>query len=322
VPAHSSNTYVERAGLQVGVPLAELVESEVAGVTGVGADRIWAGLAGLVADFGGRNAELLATRASLQAAIDHWHRSRRDQPHDHDAYRAMLEEIGYLVPEGPPFEIETSGVDPELASLPGPQLVVPVTNARYALNAANARWGSLYDALYGTDALGDRPPAGPYDPVRGERVIAWARAFLDRAVPLAGGSHADATGYQVLDRELVATLGGGATARLADPSQLAGYAGDPQRPANLLFRNNGLHIELVVDPSHTVGAGDAAGIADVVLEAAVTTIIDCEDSVAAVDAADKALAYRNWLGLMTGALTEQVTKDGETLTRSLAADRT
>ncbi len=309
--------YVERSGLQVGAPLATFVEDEVVPGSEVTADQIWDGLAAIVADFGPRNAELLQIRADMQAAIDRWHRDRRDGersvPVTMAEYRAFLEELGYLVPEGPDFTITTSGVDPEMASVPGPQLVVPIMNARYALNAANARWGSLYDALYGTDALGDTAAPGPYDPARGERVIAWARAFLDDVAPLASGSHAEVDSYQIVD--------GALTPALADPAQLAGWQGEPAEPTAVLLVNNGLHIEIQVDPDHAIGSTDRAGVSDVIMESAMTAIMDCEDSVAAVDAEDKSLAYRNWLGLNRGDLTEEVTKGDDTFTRSLAEDR-
>ena len=309
----ADSDYIEIEGLAVGAPLHELVQNEALPGTGVDPDRFWAGLAGLIADFAPRNRELLERREELQAAIDGWHKARRGQAHDPAEYRAFLEEIGYLVPEGPDFSVSTANVDPELALTPGPQLVVPVMNARYALNAANARWGSLYDALYGTDALGDLPEPGPYDPARGDRVIAWARDFLDRVAPLAEGSHADVDEYRVEAGALVPAL--------ADPSQLAGWQGDPSQPAAVLLVNNGLHLEIQIDPEHSVGATDRAGVKDVVLESAVTTIMDCEDSVAAVDAEDKALAYHNWLGLMKGDLTEEVTKGDETFVRRMNSDR-
>ncbi len=313
---------VETNGLAVGRTLYDMVVNEALPGIGIDAERFFSGLAELAAEFGPRNVELLQARERFQSAIDGWHRERAGQPHDHEAYRAFLEELGYLVPEGPDFEIETENVDPEIASVPGPQLVVPVTNARYALNAANARWGSLYDALYGTDAMGDLPEPGPYDPVRGARVIAWARDFLDRVVPLAGGSHADATAYRVADGTLRVELEGGPTeVGLANPSCFGGHVGDGGRPTSVLVDHHGLGIEIVIDPDDAVGADDPAGVADLVLEAAVTAIIDCEDSVAAVDSEDKALAYRNWLGLMKGDLTEEVTKGDDTFVRRLSPDK-
>ncbi|MEM7337052.1 MAG: malate synthase G [Actinomycetota bacterium] len=314
-------THVPEAGLLVGRELHAFCTAEALPGSGVEPSTFWQGLADLVADFGPRNAELLEVRADLQRAIDDWHRARRGAPVDPVEYRAFLEEIGYLQPEGDPFEITTANVDAELSVVPGPQLVVPVTNARYALNAANARWGSLYDALYGTDALGDSAPPGPYDPARGDRVIARARAVLDDCVPLESGSHADVVGYRVVDGALQATMADDTTAGLAGGSALIGYQGDADAPSLMALEHNGLGIEIVIDPAHPVGAVDSAGVADVVLESALTSIIDCEDSVAAVDDEDKTLAYRNWLGLMAGTLTAPVTKGGETFTRSLAEDR-
>jgi malate synthase len=323
----TADNYADRSGLRVGVELVALIEDEALPATGIDPARFWDGLSALIHDLGPRNAELLETRATLQAAIDRWHRERVGQPHDPIAYRSFLEEIGYLVPAGPTFSIDTECTDPEITTVAGPQLVVPITNARYAINAANARWGSLYDALYGTDALGTSPPAGPYDPARGADVIAWVRAFLDEVTPLApidgvSISHRDTVAYVVSDGALVAELADGERASLADPSVFAGYTRDPGEPASILLEHNGLGIEIVIDRAHSIGSTDPAGVADVVLESAVTSIMDFEDSIAAVDSADKALAYHNWLGLATGTLTEQVTKDGRTFTRRLAPDRT
>ncbi len=303
---------VDREGLAVDAGLARFLEEAALPGTGVAADHFWSGFAGLLRDFTPRNRELLERRTALQAQIDDWHRARRGQPHDPDAARAFLEEIGYLEPEGADFEIDTDRIDPEIAEIAGPQLVVPITNARYALNAANARWGSLYDALYGTDALGDLPPSGGYDAARGARVIAWAKDFLDRAVPLAQGSHADVAGYRIVDGALEPAL--------ADPAQLVGYSGASEAPETIVLRRNGLHAMLVIDPSHPIGSDDKAHLADLRLESAISTIMDCEDSVAAVDGADKVLAYGNWLGLMRGDLTEAVAKGNATITRRLADD--
>ncbi len=320
--SHPSQQYVDQSGLRVEATLHRFCTEEAIPGSGVGPEAFWAGLADLVARFGPRNRELLEVRTGFQRRIDDWHQARAGQGHDPVAYRAFLEELGYLIPEGPDFTIDPVGTDPEIAEIPGAQLVVPVTNARYALNAANARWGSLYDALYGTDALGDLPPPGPYDPARGNRVIAWARAFLDDVVPLASGAHADATGYAVTDGALTVALADGSVTGLADPSLFAGHRGQGAEPEAVLLTHHGLGIEIAIDRTDPVGADDAAGVADVHLEAAVTTIVDCEDSVACVDGPDKALAYHNWLGLMAGTLTEEVTKDGSTFTRALAADRT
>ncbi|MEA3184167.1 MAG: malate synthase, partial [Ilumatobacteraceae bacterium] len=318
--------YVPRAELLVGAELVAVIESEALPSAGVDTQRFWQGLADLIHDFAPRNAELLAVRAELQTAIDHWHRQRAGTAHDAQAYRAFLEEIGYLVPPGPAFSIDTDNLDPEISSIPGPQLVVPVTNARYAVNAANARWGSLYDALYGTDALGDLPTPGPYDPARGARVIAWARSFLDAVTPLAdvegrARSHDDVTRYRIADGALVATHADGRSGGLADPAQLAGLTGTSDEPTSILLEQHGLGIEIIIDRAHPVGSTDAAGVADVVLESAVTAIMDFEDSIAAVDSADKAHAYHNWLGLAAGTLTEEVTKNGTTFTRRMASDR-
>jgi malate synthase len=303
----------DKNGLQVAAELVDFIEGAALPGTGIDAGTFWAGLSDLVHDLGPKNRALLQTRADMQAKIDSWHKERAGQPHDADAYTSFLREIGYLVPEGPAFEIDTKGVDPEIAQVPGPQLVVPITNARFALNAANARWGSLYDAYYGTDALGDLPQGKGYDADRGARVVAQAKAFLDDAVPLASGSHADVTGYAVVD--------GALTPALKDPAQFVGYRGDAAAPEAILLRNNGLHIEIRIDATHNIGKTDPAGVADVLLESAMSTIMDCEDSVAAVDAEDKVVAYGNWLGLMKGDLSETFEKGGQQVTREMHGDR-
>jgi malate synthase len=299
---HLDTERLDRAGLKVAAPLARFIEDKVLPGTKIEPDAFWAGAAGIFARFAPENAALLKTRDDLQAKIDAWHQARAGQPFDAKAYQAHLREIGYLVPEPAPFAVETDRVDAEIATMAGPQLVVPILNARFLLNAANARWGSLYDALYGTDALGDLPTGGGYDTARGARVIARAKAFLDEAVPLAEGSWA--------------AFAGGEPA-LADPAQLVGRSGD-----TMLFRHNGLHIEIVIDRDSAIGRGDPAGIADVRLESALTTICDLEDSVAAVDAEDKVAAYANWLGLLKGDLEARFQKGDETLTRALEPDRT
>jgi malate synthase len=307
---------VDRAGLAVAREMCDFIETRALPGTGITPDAFWDGLAGLVRDFGPRNAELLGIRDDLQKKIDDWHLRHRNQPHDHEAYKAFLYEIGYMRPEGDAFEIDTANVDPEIATVPGPQLVVPITNARYALNAANARWGSLYDGLYGTDAMGSTPPAGGYDRGRGARVVARVRVFLDEAFPLKGTSHADARRYHVHDGALLVD-----DMPLADPDKFIGYRGHPRAPDAVLLRNNNLHVELVFDRTHPIGARDQCGLADVRLESAISAIMDCEDSVACVDAADKVAAYANWLGLMQGDLTAEVRKGGKTITRALAPDR-
>ncbi|WP_336976296.1 malate synthase G [Brevundimonas nasdae] len=306
-------THEDRAGLKVAGELIALIEQDVLPGLGLDATAFWSGAAAIFERFAPENRALLERRDALQAQIDDWHRARRGQPYDVAASQGFLREIGYLVEEPTPFTIGTEGVDAEIARMAGPQLVVPVLNARFLLNAANARWGSLYDALYGTDALGDLPAGGGYDAARGARVVARAKAFLDEAAPLAESSHTDVEGWSVID--------GALSPALKDAGQFVGFTGEPGAPASILLVNNGLHIELVIDRSHPVGRTDAAGLADVVLESALSTIVDLEDSVAAVDAADKAEAYRNWLGLMRGDLSATFKKGGETLTRALEPDR-
>ncbi|MCF6431993.1 malate synthase G [Leisingera sp. MMG026] len=306
---------VEKQGIQVAPELAEFIEKQALPGTGVEAEAFWAGLAELVNGFGPENRALLAKREQMQAEIDAWHIANRDKPHDHEGYKAFLSKIGYLLPEGGDFEIETQNVDPEIALVPGSQLVVPITNARYALNAANARWGSLYDGFYGTDAMGTPAPKGGYDKGRGARVVARARVFLDEAFPIDGASHADVRRYYVQDGQLLVD-----DLPLAQPEKFAGYRGNPKAPEAVLLRNNGLHVELVFDRAHAIGARDQAGLADVRLESAMSAIMDCEDSVACVDAEDKVLAYSNWLGLMRGDLEAKLDKGGKTITRRLNPD--
>jgi malate synthase len=314
---------VEIGGLKIAKTLHDFANTEALPGTGVTPEAFWAAADAIIHDLAPKNAALLADRDALQAEIDAWHRERRGALLDLEAYKAFLKRIGYLVEEGPDFTVTTSGVDAEIATIAGPQLVVPVMNARYALNAANARWGSLYDALYGTDAVsedGGAERTGGYNPARGAKVIAWARAFLDKAAPLAAGSHADATRYTVKDGRLAIATAAGETG-LANPERFVGYNGPADAPTGILLKNHGLHAEIVVDKSHPIGKTDPAGVADLVLESAVTTIMDCEDSIAAVDAADKVLVYRNWLGLMKGDLSESFQKAGRTVERRLNPDR-
>lgn len=316
---------VSAGNLRVARVLYDFVNEEALPGTDIDPDSFWAGVDKVVTDLTPKNQDLLRRRDELQAQIDKWHRQRVIEPLDIDAYREFLTEIGYLLPEPADFTITTSGVDDEITTTAGPQLVVPVLNARFALNAANARWGSLYDALYGTDVISEDDGAekgASYNKVRGDKVIAYARKFLDEAVPLESGSWADATGLSVEDGRLkVATADG--SAGLADPDKFAGYTGELGSPSwSVLLVNHGLHIEILIDPESPIGKTDAAGIKDVILESAVTTIMDFEDSVAAVDADDKVLGYRNWLGLNKGDLSEDVDKDGKTFTRVLNQDRT
>ncbi|MPL74856.1 Malate synthase G [bioreactor metagenome] len=309
---------VEREGLQVAAELAAFVEKRALPGTGVEPARFWAGFSALLHELGPKNRALLDKREAIQSKIDDWHLHHRGKGHDAVAYRAFLEEIGYIVPEGEDFAIETAATDPEFASICGPQLVVPITNARYALNAANARWGSLYDALYGTDALGAAPVAKGYDPARGAQVIAWAKDFLDQSFPLVAGSWAAVTRLWIEDGGLFAETS--EETGLKDPAQFAGFAGEAGAPVSVVLKHNDLHVIVDIDPSHPIGKTDPAGICDVRMEAAISSIMDCEDSVACVDAEDKVLAYANWLGLMQGTLAEEVTKGTTTFTRALNPD--
>ncbi|MCC5957301.1 MAG: malate synthase G, partial [Natronohydrobacter sp.] len=306
---------IARADLKVDPRLADFVEGTMLPGTGITASTFWDGFSGLLRDLSPKNRALLDRRTALQGQIDDWHKARANQPLDREAYKAFLEEIGYLLPEVPAFQIDTANVDAEIATLAGPQLVVPITNARYALNAANARWGSLYDALYGTDAMGSQPPAGGYEQGRGARVVARVRVFLDAAFPLAGHSHADARLYHVKGGALLVD-----GKPLESPEKFAGYKGDPRAPDSVFLVNNGLHVELVFNRAHLIGGRDQAALADVRVESALSAIMDCEDSVACVDAEDKVTAYGNWLGLMKGDLTAELQKGGKTITRALSPD--
>ena len=307
---------IEKHGLQVDKILVDFIEGNALEGTGVNPGVFWAGLSDLAHDLGPKNRALLAERVEMQGKIDAWHRAHKAGGDTRDAYFGFLREIGYLLPEGNDFQIDTTNVDPEIAKTPGPQLVVPVTNARFALNAANARWGSLYDGFYGTDVMGSAAPKGAYDRGRGARVVARARVFLDETFPISGASHADVRRYHVHDGALLVD-----DLPLSDPSQFIGYQGHPKAPSALILRNNGLHVELVFDRTHPIGSRDQAGLADVVLESALSAIMDCEDSVACVDAEDKVGAYANWLGLMKGDLEETFEKGGQMMTRRLSADR-
>ena len=310
--------------LKIDAALHAFVEKEALPGTGIDPARFWSGLESIVAEFSPRNRELLAKRDELQSRIDAWWREHKGQAFDVVAHTTFLREIGYLV-DDPHFglTIDTANVDPEIAHIAGPQLVVPVSNARYALNAANARWVSLYDALYGTDAIAPVDPAARgYDAARGARVISYVRAFLDEIAPLTSGSHSDATRYAIENGQLRVSLSGSAgSVGLREPSRYVGWRGTPAQPTSVLLRNNGLHVELLIDRNHRVGRTDAAGVADVIVEAAITTIQDCEDSVAAVDAAEKVGVYRNWLGLMNGRLQASFAKGGGTVVRRLNEDR-
>ncbi|MCF4125724.1 malate synthase G [Methylobacterium sp. SyP6R] len=311
-------------GVSVARVLHDFVVEEALPGTGIAPEAFWNGLSALVRDLGPRNRALLETRDAIQARIDAYHRERVGKPVDEAAYKAFLTEIGYLLPDPGPVQVRTDNVDDEIATIAGPQLVVPTSNARYALNAANARWGSLYDALYGTDAVSEEGGAvrgGGYNRTRGARVVARARAFLDRTVPLAGGRHADVVTYAVEGGQLVGNMNTGDTIPLARPEAFAGYRGKATSPTALLLRHHGLHVEIALDRTHRIGRFDASGVADVLVESAVSTIMDLEDSVAAVDADDKVVVYRNWLGLMNGTLSAAVEKDGKRFERKLNPDR-
>ncbi|MBC3964956.1 malate synthase G [Pseudomonas simiae] len=316
--------HVQVGGLQVAKVLFDFVNNEAIPGTGITADQFWAGADKVIHDLAPKNKALLAKRDDFQTRIDTWHQTHAGQAHDPVAYKAFLQDIGYLLPEAADFQATTQNVDDEIARMAGPQLVVPVMNARFALNASNARWGSLYDALYGTDAISEADGAEKgqgYNKVRGDKVIAFARAFLDEAAPLSAGSHVDSTGYKIVDGKLIVSLKGGSNSGLRDDAQLIGFQGPAAQPIAILLKHNGLHFEIQIDASTPVGQTDAAGIKDVLMEAALTTIMDCEDSVAAVDADDKVVIYRNWLGLMKGDLAEEVAKGGKTFTRTMNADR-
>lgn len=315
-------TRIEHSGLKIAKPIYDLVTDRICPQVGIDADNFWASFAAIIETFAPRNQALLKKRESLQALIDSWHQQQA-QP-DFARYKSFLQDIGYLVPEGPDFTIAPKNVDREIALQAGPQLVVPIMNARFALNAVNARWGSLYDALYGNDLIseeGGAEKAGSYNPIRGNRVIDYGRDFLDMAVPLATGSHKDVTGYRVVSQGLQASLADGQSTGLKRQEQFVGFNGDTEIPSSILLQNNKLHIEIQVDSSHQIGATDRAGVKDIVLEAALTTIMDCEDSVAAVDAEDKALAYSNWMGLISGNLEETIHRNGKSFVRRMNPHR-
>ena len=319
-----SDNYISKGSLSVSIKLDEFLTSEVLPDLNIASDHFWQSLEAIVQEFGPRNRELLGLRETIQQKIDAWHLSNKDQTHDFESYKSFLQEIGYLTEDKGEFTIETQNVDSEIATIAGPQLVVPVMNARFALNAANARWGSLYDALYGTDMISEddgATRAGAYNPVRGDRVIAFAKNFLDEHFPLTQGSYNDVSSFSLVDNSLCMGTVSGELISLKDAIQFQGYQGSAENPSGILLKNNNLHAEIQIDASHSVGATDKAGIKDVLLESAVTTIQDCEDSVAAVDGEDKVEVYRNWLGLMRGDLKETFIKGGSEMTRSLNLDR-
>jgi malate synthase len=313
-----------RHGLKIDPVLAAFVDNEAIPGTGLSVDEFWSGLAQIIGDLTPINRSLLAKRDDLQAQIDDWHRRHAAKPHDAAAYRTFLTDIGYLLPDPGAVAVRTANVDDEMAVVAGPQLVVPVMNARYALNAANARWGSLYDALYGTDVIPDTDGAArdvDYNPIRGQKVIAYARATLDHVAPLAHGSHGNSKAYHIDGETLLVTLADGTVTKLATPEQFVGFTGAVDKPASILLRKNGLHLEIILNPDHPIGKTDPAFIADVIVESAITSIMDCEDSVAAVDADDKVAIYRNWLGLMKGTLTESFEKNGKIIERRMNPNR-
>ena len=319
-----SDKYIAKGSLSVSIKLDEFLTSEVLPDLNITSDHFWQSLEVIVQEFGPRNRELLGLRETIQQKIDDWHLSNKGQTHDFESYKSFLKEIGYLTEDKGEFTIETQNVDPEIATIAGPQLVVPVMNARFALNAANARWGSLYDALYGTDMISEddgATRAGAYNPVRGDKVIAFAKNFLDEHFPLSQGSYNDVSSFSLVDSSLSMGTVSGELTSLKDAAQFQGFQGSTENPSGILLKNNNLHAEIQIDPSHSVGATDKAGIKDVLLESAVTTIQDCEDSVAAVDGEDKVEVYRNWLGLMRGDLKETFIKGGSEMTRSLNLDR-
>ena len=318
------DNYIAKGSLSVSTKLDEFLTSEVLPDLNITSDHFWHSLEAIVQEFGPRNRELLGLRETIQQNIDDWHLSNKGQTHDFESYKSFLKEIGYLTEDKGEFTIETQNVDPEIATIAGPQLVVPVMNARFALNAANARWGSLYDALYGTDMISEddgATRAGAYNPVRGDKVIAFAKNFLDEHFPLSHGSYNDVSSFSLVDNSLSMGTVSGELTSLKDAAQFQGFQGSTENPSGILLKNNNLHAEIQIDPSHSVGATDKAGIKDVLLESAVTTIQDCEDSVAAVDGEDKVEVYRNWLGLMRGDLKETFIKGGSEMTRSLNLDR-
>jgi len=323
--AEEQPSYVKAGNLRVAAPLYTFIEDEALLGTGIESTLFWQGFSDIVAEFAPRNKTLLEKRDHMQKQLDNWHHQHRDKPFDKSDYKNFLSDIDYLLPEPNNFDIQTAGVDDEIARIAGPQLVVPVINARFALNATNARWGSLYDALYGTDAIPEEKGAektSSYNPVRGKKVVHFAKTFLDQAVPLESSSHADASEYSISDNVISVKLLNDTRTGLADQSAFIGFIGDIQTPSNIFLENNGLKIEICIDRDSTIGRADSAGVSDINLEAALTTIQDCEDSVAAVDAADKTQVYRNWLGLMLGTLEERFQKGGKTLTRTMNPDRT